>query len=341
MSEAQEFKYIGQRTIRPDGFDKVTGRAAYGADLTLPGMIWGKTLRSPHAHAKIISIDTSKAEAHPDVMSVATFEDFVTLQSESVAGTEGASGVLDVARNCLADDKVLYHGHAIAAIAARTERAAKDALDLIDVEYELLPSVMDVEDAMKEDSPVLHDDMFTAGYDEKPSKASNIATRVEMKMGDVDAGFAEADIIVEREFRTPTAHQGYIEPHACTVTYDENGQSMVWCCTQGHFDVRTLTAKVLGMELGKLKVIASEIGGGFGGKTVIYQEPVALVLSKKSGRPVKMVMDRDEVFIATGPTSAAKLKAKVGAKKTGQLLQCKAGWPTRLVPLKDHRWCPV
>ncbi len=325
MSEAQEFKYIGQRTIRPDGFDKVTGRATYGADLTLPGMIWGKTLRSPHAHAKILSIDTSKAEAHPDVMSVATFKDFVSLQSESVAGTEDAAGVLDVARNCLADDKVLYHGHAIAAIAARTESAAKDALALIDVKYELLPAVMDVEDAMKEDSSVLHDDMFTAGYDEKPSKASNIATRVEMKMGDVEAGFAEADVIVEREFRTPTAHQGYIEPHACTVTYDENGQSMVWCCTQGHFDVRTLTAKVLGMELGKLKVIASEIGGGFGGKTVIYQEPVALVLSKKSGRPVKMVMDRDEVFIATGPTSAAKLKAKVGVKKDGTITAMQ-GW---------------
>ena len=325
MSEAQEFKYIGQRTIRPDGFDKVTGRATYGADLTLPGMIWGKTLRSPHAHAKILSIDTSKAEAHPDVMSVATFKDFVSLQSESVAGTEDAAGVLDVARNCLADDKVLYHGHAIAAIAARTESAAKDALGLIDVKYELLPAVMDVEDAMKEDSSVLHDDMFTAGYDEKPSKASNIATRVEMKMGDMEAGFAEADVIVEREFRTPTAHQGYIEPHACTVTYDENGQSMVWCCTQGHFDVRTLTAKVLGMELGKLKVIASEIGGGFGGKTVIYQEPVALVLSKKSGRPVKMVMDRDEVFIATGPTSAAKLKAKVGVKKDGTITAMQ-GW---------------
>ena len=178
---------------------------------------------------------------------------------------------------------------------------------------------------MKEDSPVLHNDMYTTGYDEAPSKASNIANRVEMKMGDVDAGFADADVIVEREFRTPTAHQGYIEPHACTVTYDENGQSMVWCSTQGHFDVRTATAKVLGMELGKLKVIASEIGGGFGGKTVIYQEPVALVLSKKSGRPVKMVMDRDEVFIATGPTSAAKLKAKVGIKKDGTITAMQ-GW---------------
>ena len=325
MSEAKEFKYIGQRTIRPDGYDKVTGRATYGADLSLPGMIWGKTLRSPHAHAKIVSIDTSKAEAHPDVMAVATFQDFVTLQSESIAGGEGAADVLDVARNCLADDKVLYHGHAIAAIAARTERAAKDALALIDVTYEILSPVMDVEEAMKESAPVLHEDMFTNGYDEKPSKASNIATRVEMKMGDVDAGFADADVIVEREFRTPTAHQGYIEPHACTVTYSEDGQSMVWCCTQGHFDVRTLTAKVLGLDLGKLKVIASEIGGGFGGKTVIYQEPVALVLSKKSGRPVKMVMERDEVFIATGPTSAAKLKAKVGIKKDGTITAMQ-GW---------------
>lgn len=325
MSEAREFKYIGQRTVRPDGLDKVTGRAAYGADLALPGMIWGRTLRSPHAHAKILSIDTSKADAHPDVMAIATFKDFGSVQSETIAAGEGAADVLDLARNCLADDKVLYHGHAVAAIAARSERAAEEALSLIEVTYEVLPPVMDVEDAMLEGSALLHDDMFTAGYEETPTTASNIATRLEMKMGDVEAGFAEADVIVEREFRTPTAHQGYIEPHACTVRYDEDGQSMIWCCTQGHFDVRTSTAKVLGMDLGKLKVVASEIGGGFGGKTVIYMEPVALVLSKKSGRPVKMVMDRNEVFIATGPTSAAKLKAKIGAKKDGTITAMQ-GW---------------
>lgn len=325
MSEAREFKYIGQRTVRPDGYDKVTGRAAYGADLSLPGMIWGRILRSPHAHAKIVSIDTSKAEAHPDVMSVATFKDFASVQRETIAAGEGAADVLDLARNCLADDKVLYHGHAIAAVAATSERAAEEALDLIDVKYEALPVVLDVEDAMKDDAPILHEDMFTAGYEETPDKPSNIATRLEMKMGDVDAGFAEADVIVEREFRTPTAHQGYIEPHACTVRYDEDGQSMIWCCTQGHFDVRTSTAKILGIELGKLKVIASEIGGGFGGKTVVYMEPVALVLSRKAGRPVKMVMDRGEVFMATGPTSAAKLKAKVGAKKDGTITAME-GW---------------
>ncbi len=325
MSEAREFKYIGRRTIRPDGFDKVTGRAQYGADLSLPGMIWGRTLRSPHAHAKILSIDTSKAEAHPDVLAVVTFKDFGSVQAETINAGEGAADVLDLARNCLADNKVLYHGHAIAAVAARTERAADDALALIDVKYEALPPVLDVEDAMQASAPVLHEDMFTQGYEETPDKPSNIATRLEMKMGDVDAGFAEADVIVEREFRTPTAHQGYIEPHACTARYDEDGQSMVWCCTQGHFDVRTSTAKLLGLELSKLKVIASEIGGGFGGKTVVYQEPVALALSRKAGRPVKMVMNRDEVFMATGPTSAAKLKAKVGAKKDGTITAMQ-GW---------------
>lgn len=325
MSEAQKFKYIGQRTIRPDGYDKVTGRAAYGADLTLPGMIWGKVLRSPHAHAKIISIDTSKAEAHPDVMAVATHQDFAQMNSTDMVQGEVAASVLDVASNCLANGKVLYHGHAVAAIAARTERAAKEALSLIEVKYEKLTPVMDVVDAMKPDAPVLHEDMFTQGYDEIPDKASNIATRAELKMGDVEAGFAEADVIIEREFRTPTAHQGYIEPHACTVRYDEDGQSMIWCCTQGHFDVRTSTAKILGLELSKLKVVASEIGGGFGGKTVVYMEPVALILSKKSGRPVKMVMDRDEVFIATGPTSAAVLTAKIGAKKDGTITAMK-GW---------------
>ena len=325
MSEAREFRYIGRRTIRPDGFDKVTGRAAYGADLALPGMIWGRTLRSPHAHAKILSIDTGRAEAHPDVFAVATFSDFANLTDETINAGEGAADIMDLARNCLASDKALYRGHAIAAVAARTERAADEALALIEVRYEPLTPVLDVEEAMQEDAPVLHDDMFTAGYEKTPQRPSNIATRLEMKMGDVEAGFKEAEVVIEREFRTPTAHQGYIEPHACTARYDEDGQSMIWCCTQGHFDVRTSTAKLLGIDLARLKVVASEIGGGFGGKTVVYQEPVALMLSRKAGRPVKMVMNRDEVFIATGPTSAARLKARVGARKDGTITALQ-GW---------------
>ena len=325
MSEAESFKYVGQRTIRPDGFDKVTGRASYGADLALPGMLWGKTLRSPHAHAKILSVDVSAAENHPDVMAVVTFDDFPRLKNESVVAGEGAADILDMARNCLADDKALYHGHAIAAVAARSEKAAKEALGLISVEYEVLKPVLSLSEAMDPKAPILHEDMFTSGYENVPDKPSNIATRAEMKMGDVEEGFRAADLIVEREFKTPTAHQGYIEPHACTAKYDESGQSMIWCCTQGHYDVRTSTSKLLGIKLSNLNVIASEIGGGFGGKTVVYQEPVALALSKKSGRPVKMVMDRSEVFIATGPTSATSLRAKVGAKKDGTITAME-GW---------------
>ncbi|MGI9323449.1 MAG: xanthine dehydrogenase family protein molybdopterin-binding subunit, partial [Pseudomonadales bacterium] len=285
-------------------------RANYGADMALPDMIWGKVLRSPHAHAEILSIDTSKAEAHKDVLAVATFADFP-------GGKAGS--VRDLARNILADDKALYHGHAIAAVAARSERLAEEALALIEVTYKPLKPVLDATYAMQDDAPILHEDMFTEGYEKAPDKPSNIATRTELKIGDVETGFAAADIIVERDFYTPTAHQGYIEPHACTVRFDEDGQSMIWCSTQGHCDVRASTAKILDMPLGKLKVIPSEIGGGFGGKTTIYLEPVALALSRKSGKPVKMVMDRDEVFIATGPTSAARVWAKVGAKKDGSI----------------------
>ena len=324
MSEAQDFKYIGQRTVRPDGFDKVTGRANYAADFALPGMIWGRILRSPHAHARIKNIDTTKAEAMPGVLSVATHADFHKSKGRLEAG-ESTMDVRDLSRNILADDKVFYHGHAVAAVAAYSERIAEEALALIEIDYEVLPHVLDIEAAMQEGAPLLHEDLFTKGLEDQPDKPSNIATRAQMKLGDVDAGFAEADVIVEREYRLPRAHQGYIEPHACTVRYDEDGQSLIFCSSQGHFDVRSSTAALLGMELGKIKVVPGEIGGGFGGKTTVYLEPVALILSRKAGKPVKMVMGRDEVFTSTGPTSAAIVRAKVGAKKDGTITAAE-GW---------------
>ncbi|MDA0791004.1 MAG: xanthine dehydrogenase family protein molybdopterin-binding subunit [Proteobacteria bacterium] len=311
MSEAQDYKYIGQRTIRPDGYDKVTGRANYAADLALPNMIWGKVLRSPHAHAKIKSIDTSAAEAHPDVFAVATHADIPNQRNPG-------------ALNILAKDKALYHGHAVAAVAARTEQAAEEALGLIKVDYEVLTPVMNLDDAMAPNAPLIHDQLFTNGLPEKPSKPSNVASRMEMSKGDIEAGFKEADIVIEREFRTPTVHQGYIEPHACTVRYDADGQSMIWCSTQGHFDVRGSTANMLNIEHSKLKVIASEIGGGFGGKTTVYIEPVAMILSRKSGRPVKIQMDRDEVFKGSGPASATRNKVKIGARKDGTITAMEA-----------------
>jgi len=324
MSEVRDFKYIGQRTIRPDGVDKVTGRANFGADLSLPGMLWGKVKRSPHAHANIISIDTSKAEALEGVLAVATAADLPAIASEVMQMGESSSDVKDLARNNLALEKVLYHGHAVAAVAATSLTVAEQALELIDVKYEVLAPVMSAEAAMKDDAPVLHAHMFTEGLEKKPNQASNVASRMELKKGDVDAGFAAADVIVERDFSTPTVHQGYIEPHACTVRYDEDGQSMIWCCTQGHFDVRASTAKILAMDLSRIKVIASEIGGGFGGKTTVYLEPVAMVLSRKSGRPVKLVMTREEVFRASGPGAATSSRVKIGAKKDGTITAVQA-----------------
>ena len=319
MSEAQDFKYIGQRTVRPDGFDKVTGRANYAADFALPGMIWGRILRSPHAHARIKNIDTTKAEAMPGVLSVATHADFHKSEGRLEAG-ESTMDVRDLSRNILADDKVFYHGHAVAAVAAYSERIAEEALALIEIDYEVLPHVLDIEAAMREGAPLLHEDLFTKGLEDQPDKPSNIATRAQMKLGDVDAGFAEADVIVEREYRLPRAHQGYIEPHACTVRYDEDGQSLIFCSSQGHFVIRTLTAKICGMNIADLKINPAEIGGGFGGKTICYLEPVALMLSKKSNRPVRISMTREEVFRASGPTSGASMWIKIGAKHDGTIV---------------------
>ena len=318
MSEAQNFKYIGTRPVRPDGVDKVTGRANYGADANLPGMIHGVVLRSPHAHAIIKNIDLSKVRLLEGVYAAVSGSDFPDVSSGAMGG-EGGGDYKDLASNIMARNKVLYHGHAVAAVAARTRELAVEALALIQIEYEVLDPVMTLDKAMADNAVILDETMFTQGVDPKPEHPSNIASRIEFKRGDTEQGFSEADVIVESEFRTPTVHQGYIEPHACLASINEGGQATLWCSTQGHFDVRAASAKVLDMELCDIKVIPSEIGGGFGGKTVVYQEPVAILLSRISGRPVKMVMDRDEVFRASGPASASHTKVKIGARSDGTL----------------------
>ena len=312
-------RWIGTRPVRPDGVDKVTGRARFGADAHLPNMLVGKVLRSPHAHARLKSIDVSRALALPGVKAVVTRDDFSDLPSEFVPAGEMLVNYRDVVRNVMAREKVLYEGHPVAAVAAVGERAAKEALDLIEVEYEVLPHVMDVEEAMAPDAPLLHEDMITAGVEPAPETPSNVAKVVEFGHGDVEAGFAEADMVVEREFRTRPVHQGYIEPHSCVASFSEDGQADLWCTTQGHFVVRGHCAKLLGMEVSRLRVTASEIGGGFGGKTVVYLEPLALMLSRKSGNPVKMTMSREEVFRASGPAPGTCIRVKVGVRRDGRI----------------------
>jgi len=313
-NQERDFKSVGTRPLRPDGVEKVTGRAKFGADLSAPGMLVGRFLRSPHAHARIRSIDTSKAAALPGVKAVVTGDSFDI--------TKVSPGNHDTLANIMARDKALYEGHAVAAVAATSVSIARKALKLIEVDYEVLPHVIDVDEAMAPDAPLLHDDMFTANVTPAPTKPSNIANRYEFGHGDIAAGFAKADVIIERHFKTAATHQGYIEPHACLANMTQDGQGELWCCTQGHFMVRNVCADLMGMEISKLRVTASEIGGGFGGKTTVFIDPVALMLSKLAGKPVKIVMSREEVFKASGPTSSTSMRVRVGATNDGQLTAC-------------------
>jgi len=319
MSEETKYKWVGTRPIRPDGVDKVTGRANFGADRSLPGMLFGHVVRSPIAHGRIRGIDISAALAVEGVKAVVTGADFPTIARGTKAAGEAPVDLGDLSCNVMARDKVLYHGHAVAAVAATTPRIAEQAARLVRVEYEELEPVLEVLAAMKAEAPLLHEDLFTKGVDPKPENPSNVALRAVFERGDLDAGFAEADTVIEREFRTETVHQAYIEPHAAVVEVGEDGQATVWCCTQGPFMVRNYCAGVLGWPISQVKVIPSEIGGGFGGKTTVYLEPVAIALARKAGRPVKLVMSREDVFRATGPAPATFVRVKLGARKDGRL----------------------
>ncbi|HEX9449543.1 MAG TPA: molybdopterin cofactor-binding domain-containing protein, partial [Dongiaceae bacterium] len=249
----RKFDVVGSRPLRPDGIDKVTGRAKFGADASAPGQLVGRILRSPHAHARIKKIDIAKAVKLPGVKAVITREDFPD-------HTDGDSALYDTMCNVMAREKAFYEGHAVAAVAATS---------------------------------------------------AAIARRFEFGHGDVEAGFQRADIIIERSFKTEATHQGYIEPHAALASMSSDGSAELWCCTQGHYMVRDVCSRILGIDISRLRVTQSEIGGGFGGKTTVFIEPVALALSRKANRPVKVVMSRDEVFKASGPTSSTSIDIKI------------------------------
>ena len=311
-----EYKVIGTRPIRHDGTDKVTGRALYGADYYPTGLIYGKVLRSPYAHANIKSIDTSKAQKLPGVFSIVTGSD--------LADAKDDDALRYLRNNILAGNKTLYKGHAIAAVGAINIHVAEEAASLIDVEYEVLEPVLTVQQAMPSTAPLLHPNLVTEEMGEKTTKNSNIANHFQHKLGDVETGFKQADYIVEREFNTKTVHQGYIEPHNSTSFWNSDGKLDIWCSTQGAFNVRDSVAKVLDIGVSDIKVTPLEIGGGFGGKIPSYLDSVTALLSKKSNRPVKIVMTRKEVFECTGPTSGCLVKVKVGATKEGKITAGKA-----------------
>ena len=325
--QTQQYDVVGTRPIRHDGLDKVIGAAKFGADTQLSGMLHGKVLRSPHAHARIKSIDTSKAEALPGVTAVVTSKDFPIIGNVIIDLAEGGSRLL--AEHIMAADKARYKGHAVAAVSATSAHIAEAALELIEVDYEVLKPVLSIQDSMKDDAPLLHDTMTTHFKMERFARGddtgaqSNIASHIQHKLGDIDKGFADADVIVEGEYTTQTVHQGYIEPHASTASWAGDGRLTIWTCTQGAFAIRSSCSAILDIPESRIKVIPTEIGGGFGATATTYLEPVAAILSKKSGRPVKVIMSRKDVFEGTGPAAASLMRTKIGATKDGKITAAK------------------
>ncbi|MEE8363082.1 MAG: xanthine dehydrogenase family protein molybdopterin-binding subunit, partial [Dehalococcoidia bacterium] len=311
---------IGSSLPKVDGVEKVTGHALFGADQRLPGMLQGAILRSPHPHANILSIDTSAAEALPGVHAVITADDFPKLE----LGTMVRFGAMSMdysrmSRMIMAREKALFAGHPVAAVAATSRAVARQALDLIDVQYEVLPHVMDEVEAMAADAPLLHDDLFTSGLGEQPAKPSNVSLELEMGHGDVTAGEAAADEIVERSFKTEAVHQGYIEPEAETAWWRADGRITAWVDTQGIFSQRAQLAVFLGTPAGSIEVVPMEVGGAFGAKNTMRISPLCAGLSRKAGRPVQIVLSRDEVLRATGPGVKTTTAVRIGARKDGTI----------------------
>jgi CO/xanthine dehydrogenase Mo-binding subunit len=321
----QEFKVVGTRPIRPDGADKVTGRAKYGGDYNATGLLYAKVLRSPHAHANIKSIDTSKAEALPGVMAVVTGADMPnTRETDPADFGLGPQPMKYLRNNAIARGKVLYSGHAVAAVAAVSTHVAEEAIGLIEVDYEVLPAVLTVGESMKDGAPVLHADLFTTEFGNKTDRNTNVANHFQHKMGDPEKGFADADVVVEREFDTATVHQGYIEPLNITALWNDDNRVHVYMSTQGPFQFRDAIALALDLPQSQVRVTPMEIGGGFGGKFPLYHELAAVLLSKKSGQPVKITMTRKEVFEGSGPTPGSHMRVKIGATKEGKITAAKA-----------------
>jgi CO/xanthine dehydrogenase Mo-binding subunit len=313
------YKVIGTRPIRHDGVDKVTGRAVYGADIQMAGLLHGRVLRSSIAHGKIRKIDVSKAATVPGVEAIVTSADFPEPGDKMAELGEGAIVVRHLSSNCMARGKVLYKGQPVAAIAAVSPNVAEEALKLITLDIEPLPSVTEVRAAMKDDAPLLHDDLTTESLGKPTGKHSNVAKHFQFKLGDADKAFKDAAVVIERQFETATVHQGYIEPHNATAQWNPDGQVTIWCSTQGAFTARHQVSEILVHPLAKIKVVPTEIGGGFGGKIRVYLEPVAAALSRKCGKPVKVTMNRADVFEATGPTPGSYIRVKIGVDKSGRM----------------------
>src|SRR5918994_1134298 len=302
---------VGRPTPRIEGESKVTGRALYSADVKLPDILWGKVLRSPISSGRIKKIHTEKARQVPGVRAVITGED--------VTGLRIGRCIYD--NPVLADGVVRFIGEKVAAVAAETRLAAEQALDLIEVEYDEMEPLLDPLAALKDDAPILHPDLLSyKGLPVPVEKVSNVFAYLKWGKGDIEAGFRQADLIVENTFTTQVTHQSYLEPHACVVSADPSGGAKIWSCSKTPFAVRNQLSNCIGIDKEKLVFTPMHIGGDFGGKGGFMDIPVAYFLSLKSGQPVKMVMEYGEELTAGNPRHASIIKAKTGVKKDGTIV---------------------
>ncbi len=304
------YSVIGQPVPQAAGPAKVSGAALYAADVERPGLLWGKALRSPYPHARIVSIDTSRAKAMPGVYAVVTGDDL----------PDRRVGRLLRDHPVLARGKVLFVGDKVAAVAAESPELAEEALLEIDVQYEELPPVFDPEEAMLDSAPTLHQDMAQyAGLPQPPSEINNVFAHNSWGKGDIEQGFAESDLVFEHTFSTQLAHQGYIEPHACVVEIDDAGRVQIWANNKGPFMLRDQLAAVWGLERRQIRINPCSIGGDFGGKGSFMDVPLCYYLALHSGRPVKMVMDYIQEFMAGNPRHPGVITMRTGVKRDGRI----------------------
>jgi len=306
----QELTVVGKSLPRLESVEKATGRAIYGQDLRRPGMLIGKLLRSRYPHARILSIDTSEAEALPGVKAVVTGKDL----------PPGLYGQAVIDETALASDRVRFLGEAVAAVAAVDDQTAERALDLIKVEYEELPAVFDAEEAMAENAPILHPDLDSYRAIRVVKGTGNVCCYMSIQRGTVEEGFRQADFVFEDTFRTPMVYHAYMEPHAALAEVDEKGRVTVWVTTQGAFVIRGHLVEIFHMPMNRIRVIGVRCGGGFGGKTRSLAAPVCVLLAMKTGRPVKIALDRVEDFISNHPRHPSLIKLKSGVMKDGTLV---------------------
>ena len=322
----REYRNVGKPVVRIDGAGKVTGETVYADDMQLPRMLHAKVLGSPYAHARIKSIDTKAARAHPGVEAVFTAADLPPYKMN----TSNRRGII------FPEEEVLFHGQPVAAVLAGDPHIAEEALSMIEVDYEALPPVVDPIAAMVEDSPLVRSALsdvdrseerghVTADVEQKEAegKPSNIASQMNFKRGDIEAGFAAADVVVEHTWRSAIVHQSYIEPHSTIADYDASGELSVWTSSQAPFYIRDELAQTLGLPENKIRVTATEVGGGFGGK-IYLQELMVAALAMAVRRPVKYIMSRKEDMLAATPAPQAIIDLKTGMKSDGRLTALKS-----------------